>query len=308
MRAVLETAHDAYIAIDEDMRVSAWTPQAEALFGYAEHEIMGQPVDEFLIPERWRHDYRVAHERMLARSRRDGSARRFELPALHKSGQRLWIELSASAIKVGDGWLVNGFVRDIGARRAREHARELQRAVSQALAEAGARDDVMPRILEAIGRSLHWPLAIHWVPDGGGMSCGAVWRDPELDGEELEREACDAVVTSEKALAMRACESEEPLWVALDARDAQELPAGPTARAAGLRGALALAITCGPEASACSSSTTAARRRRRARSRTPSRRSPAWSPRCSSAAARRPTPNASRTSSSRSSRTSCAHR
>jgi PAS domain S-box-containing protein len=247
MRAVLETAHDAYIAIDEDMRVSAWTPQAEALFGYAEHEIMGQPVDEFLIPERWRHDYRVAHERMLARSRRDGSARRFELPALHKSGHRLWIELSASAIQVGDGWLVNGFVRDIGARRAREHARELQRAVSQALAEAGAREDVMPRILEALGRSLHWPLAIHWVPDGGGMRCGAVWRDPELDGEELERQACDAVGTSEKALAMRACESEEPLWVALDGHDAQELPAGPAARAAGLRGALALAITCGPE-------------------------------------------------------------
>jgi len=248
MRAVLETAHDAYIAIDEDMRVQAWTPQAEALFGYSESEIMGQRVDELLIPDRWRPGYRVAHERMLTRSRRDSAARRFELPALHKGGRRLWIELSASAIKVGEGWLVNGFVRDIGERRSREHARELQRAVSQALAEAGAREDVMPRILEAIGRTLHWPLAIHWVPDrAGGMSCAAVWRDPELDGEELERQACDAVVTSEKALAMRACESEEPLWVELDGHDAQELPAGPTARAAGLRGALALAITCGPE-------------------------------------------------------------
>jgi PAS domain S-box-containing protein len=240
MRAVLETAHDAYIAIDENMLVSAWTPQAEALFGYAEHEIMGQPVDELLIPERWRHDYRVAHERMLARSRRDGSARRFELPALHKSGQRLWIELSASAIQVGDGWLVNGFVRDIGERRAREHAREVQRAVSQALAEAGAREDVMPRILEALGRSLHWPLAIHWVPDGGGMRCGAVWLDPELDGAEVERQVCDAVVTDERSLTLRACNSEEPLWLVLD--DEQR-----ATRTAGLRGALALAISCGPD-------------------------------------------------------------
>ena len=247
MRAVLETAHDAYIAIDEDMRVTAWTPQAEALFGYAEPEIMGRPIDELLIPERWRPGYRVAHERMLARSQRDGSARRFEVPALHKAGHRLWIELSASAIQVGDGWLVNGFVRDIGERRAREHAREVQRAVTQALAEAGAREDVMPRILEALGRSLHWPLAIHWVPDSGGMRCAAVWRDPELDGAELEREVCDSVPAGEHALAMRACASEEPLWAAFDGEDPDELPIATAARAAGLRGALALAITCGPE-------------------------------------------------------------
>ncbi len=50
MRAVLETAHDAYIALDEDMRVTAWTPQAEALFGYNEQEIMGERVDEVPDP------------------------------------------------------------------------------------------------------------------------------------------------------------------------------------------------------------------------------------------------------------------
>jgi PAS domain S-box-containing protein len=230
-RAVLETAHDAYIAVDEDLRVTEWTPQAEALFGYAEHEILGQRVDEMLIPERWRQGYRVAHERILARG--DRAARRFELPAVHRDGHRLRIELSASAIRVGSGWQVNGFVRDIGDRVARERGREVQRAVSQALAETGAREDVMPRLLEALGRSLHWPLAIHWVPGDGGMRCATVWCDPEFAGEELAEETCGSLVTSEHALPVRACESEEPLWIELDGE-------------AGLRGALALAITCGP--------------------------------------------------------------
>ena len=43
-------------------------------------------------------------------------------------------------------------MRDIGERVAHERAREAQRAVSQALAEAGAGEDVVPRLLEALGR------------------------------------------------------------------------------------------------------------------------------------------------------------
>ncbi len=80
------------------------------------------------------------------------------------------------------------------------------------------------------------------------MRCGAVWRDPELDGAELERQACERCVTSEHALAMRACDSEvAAVGARSTASDAQELPLAPVARAAGLRSALALAITCGPQ-------------------------------------------------------------
>ena len=104
----------------------------------------------------------------------------------------------------------------------------------------------MPRLLEALGLSLHWPLTIHWVPDSGGMRCAALWHDPQIGGEEIDRLACGQIVRSEHALAVRACASEEPLWVPVDAAT-QELPIGPAARAAGLRGALAVAITCGPE-------------------------------------------------------------
>jgi signal transduction histidine kinase len=46
---------------------------------------------------------------------------------------------------------------------------------------------------------------------------------------------------------LRACRTEAPLWVALEGHDAQELPVAPVARAADLRSALAIAITCGPE-------------------------------------------------------------
>ncbi|MBE2315599.1 CHASE3 domain-containing protein [Solirubrobacter sp. CPCC 204708] len=183
-RAVLETAHDAFVAVDADRRITAWTPQAAALFGYSEQQARGQLVDELLLPERWRAAYRAKHEELLA-TRTD--TRRFELPAVHRDGSRLTIEVSVSPLKVGDTWQVNGFVRDIGGRVARERAREAQRAVGVALAEAGAGESVVPRILEALGRALHWPVAVHWVPDplAGEQRRAAEWRDPDYGGEPL---------------------------------------------------------------------------------------------------------------------------
>ena len=183
-RAVLETAHDAFIAVDADARITVWTPQAEALFGYTAKEARGAPIDELVVPERWHAAYRAEHDALLATRT---ETRRFHLPAVHRDGRRLTIEVSVSPLQVGDSWQINGFVRDIGDRVAQERAREAQRAVSQALAEAGAGEDVVPRLLEALGRSLHWPVAVHWVPDplAGEPRRAAEWRDPHYDGREL---------------------------------------------------------------------------------------------------------------------------
>jgi PAS domain S-box-containing protein len=179
-RAVLETAHDAFVAVDADRRITVWTPQAEALFGYSEWEARDQLVDELLIPERWRAAYRAEHAELLAAGM---ETRRFEVPALHRDGRRMHIEVSVSPLKVGDTWQVNGFVRDIGERIAHERAREAQRAVSQALAEAVASEAVVPQILEALGRTLRWPVAVHWLPDplaDSGRRRATEWRDPDF--------------------------------------------------------------------------------------------------------------------------------
>ena len=176
-RAVLETAHDAYVAVDADLRITAWTPQATALSGHPGEEAMGRRVDELLVPERDREAYRAAHRRLLA----EGGARQFELSLLHRDGHELRVELSASPLQVGDRQIVNGFVRDITERVARERAREAQRAVSVAIAEADPAEDVMPPILEALGRTLQWPVVVHSVPGpDGGRREAAIWRDPVL--------------------------------------------------------------------------------------------------------------------------------
>jgi PAS domain S-box-containing protein len=223
-RAVLETAHDAYVGIDAELRVISWTPQAEALSGYPATEALGKPVHELLVPERWRKGYLQAHRKLLtAIEAGHTQARQFELPIRHRDGHEIWIELSAAPLTVGERLTFNGFLRDITARVARERTREAQRAVSLAIAESDAHEDVMPRVLEALARELHWPLAVHWVPEpGGGMRRGALWRDPALPASALP----DAVITDPGALALRACQDGQPTWE---------------------ESTLALPITCGPD-------------------------------------------------------------
>ena len=45
---------------------------------------------------------------------------RYEAPALHRDGHEFFVEVSLTALRRGDGYIINAFVRDITQRRAAE--------------------------------------------------------------------------------------------------------------------------------------------------------------------------------------------
>jgi PAS domain S-box-containing protein len=51
-RALFESAPDAVLVVDADGAVVALNPQAERMFGYAAHELLGRPIEE-LLPKRF---------------------------------------------------------------------------------------------------------------------------------------------------------------------------------------------------------------------------------------------------------------
>ena len=55
LRSVLDTALDAVIQIDAQGRITGWNPHAEACFGWAAEQAIGQYVHDLIIPLRYRH-------------------------------------------------------------------------------------------------------------------------------------------------------------------------------------------------------------------------------------------------------------
>ena len=116
-RLIVEAALDAVITIDSAGAVTGWSPQAEKTFGWTQDEVLGRPVDEVIMPER----YRDAHRQGLARYLATGEARvlnqRIELSALHRNGREFPVELSITPIREGGAVSFSAFVRDITDRK-----------------------------------------------------------------------------------------------------------------------------------------------------------------------------------------------
>src|SRR5207253_986429 len=59
---ILETAHDAFVSMDNSGHVTHWNAQAEAIFGWPRKEALGRELAETIIPQ----NHRDAHRRGLA--------------------------------------------------------------------------------------------------------------------------------------------------------------------------------------------------------------------------------------------------
>ena len=128
LAALLEAAPDPIIISDEGGRISLVNAQAEAVFGYAKQELLGQPV-ETLIPERFR-SVHVEHRADYARnpSRRMIGMERV-LYARRKDSSEFPADIALSPLNTAQGVWVIAIVRDTTDRREKEAA--LRRANAQ---------------------------------------------------------------------------------------------------------------------------------------------------------------------------------
>ena len=123
-RRILETAQDAFVAIDAEGLITDWNRQAELMFGWARDEALGRPLAETLIPVRHREDHRRGLARFLETGKGSVLGRRLELAALRRDGPEFPVELTIWASSVGDGYRFNALIHDIEERvRAEEELR-----------------------------------------------------------------------------------------------------------------------------------------------------------------------------------------
>lgn len=123
-RAIVQSAPDAFMALDEDGSVVSWNAAAERTFGWSADEVLGRPVRELVIPseDREAHDGRWREEL----ERPDGESRpsRREVELLRRDGSLFPAEVSVSRVPIEDRSMLVCFVRNMSDRDERERERQ----------------------------------------------------------------------------------------------------------------------------------------------------------------------------------------
>ena len=119
-RGIINTALDAFVQMDDQGTISDWNSQAENIFGWTRDEAVGAKLSELIIP----YVHRDAHTGGLERFLRTGEGnilgRRFEIEAMRRDGKEIRVELSVTELKRRDGFVFNGFMRDLTDKIATE--------------------------------------------------------------------------------------------------------------------------------------------------------------------------------------------
>src|SRR5690242_14573578 len=118
-QAIIRTALDAFFQTDLAGVILEWGPQAESLTGWTREEAIGANVVDLLVPPSQREAHRQRRQKRL--SEESGALGvRFEAPMMHRDGREFLVEVSATAHRRGEGYVLNNFVRDISQKRLAE--------------------------------------------------------------------------------------------------------------------------------------------------------------------------------------------
>jgi len=116
IHAIVDTAVDAVITINDRGIIESFNPSAEKHFGYTANEVIGKNI-KILMPESYRHqhdDY-LQHYRQTGEKQIIGIGR--EVVAQRKDGSTLPIHLSISEFSISGQKMFSGIVRDISEAR-----------------------------------------------------------------------------------------------------------------------------------------------------------------------------------------------
>lgn len=150
LAALLDSAMDGIITVDEKQHIVMFNRAAEKIFGWPGGQALGQPLGE-LIPERFRaghdeHISRFSATGVTSRRMGDGSV----IYGLRASGEEFPMDASISQLDMADGKLYTVILRDVTERvRAQEERSAFAAAVNAAREEEKTR----------VARELHDELA-----------------------------------------------------------------------------------------------------------------------------------------------------
>jgi PAS domain S-box-containing protein len=247
LRAILDTAVEGIVTINEQGIIESVNRSAESMFGYDRSEIIGQNVS-ILMPSPYRdeHDQYLANYRQTGRAKIIGVGR--EVLGQRKDGTTFPLDLAVSEVRLADRRLFTGFVRDVTDQKRAELRQKVQYATVGALAESGSLSEGAPKVMGAICQIMGWSFGEFWGVDAPANVVHHVqsWYPPGVEASEFELLAERMSCAPGVSLPGRVWSKGKPEWIS-DLADDPNFLRAPAALRAGLRGAAAFPILLGSE-------------------------------------------------------------
>ncbi|WP_457289879.1 PAS domain-containing sensor histidine kinase [Pedobacter sp. UYP24] len=135
LKAIIESAIDGIITIDDCGLIESLNPAAQKLFGYSIEEVIGKNISMLMPePDRSGHDGYIARYKHTGEKRIIGTGR--EVRGLRKDGSTFPFRLAVNEVKYNERNIYTGFIHDLSKekeaeQRLREYAAELEELVEE---------------------------------------------------------------------------------------------------------------------------------------------------------------------------------
>jgi PAS domain S-box-containing protein len=141
-RQLTEGTRDAIVLADQEGIIALFNPAAQALFGYSEPEVRGQPLT-ILMPQDYHEAHRSGFEHYLVTREARIIGRTVEVRGRRKTGEIFPLEMSLSAIDLPDGIGFLGAIRDLTERqRLQGRIIQAEKLASLGLLSAGVAHEI----------------------------------------------------------------------------------------------------------------------------------------------------------------------
>jgi hypothetical protein len=212
-RAIMDSAVDAVITMDGELRITGFNPSAERMFGRSFEEVAGLNICATILPsEQWKGNAPSFREFLESQSD-SADSRRLELVARRANGEQFPAEFTISRTEGESGAIYTGFIRDLTITKAAEEAAraQTQETLDQqsALLALAAREptdfaSAVQSLLKTDAAILGVTRASYWClqGDAGTSECEALYLTAEgrfVANDEVGSLPCESLQTNDEA-------------------------------------------------------------------------------------------------------------
>nr|MBI3611953.1 PAS domain S-box protein [Nitrospirota bacterium] len=184
-RAIMASALDGIITINQEGRIVEFNPAAETMFGYVQKEVVGKEMAALIIPPSLRERHHSGFGRYLATGVTSIIDKRIEITAMRADGAEFPIELIVTRFGPEGDQTFAAFIRDITKRQetaAREAARfrKLRRLSELGVKLSGDPATIFEHVVRMIGELFEVRVVCLSEIVGGELLFKAVYRNGQV--------------------------------------------------------------------------------------------------------------------------------